>query len=71
VFFNHLGEPRDRSFEDQRYRASGLNLVVAAIIVWNPVHLERAVASLTVQKTEIQPELLAQRSELQKNKALA
>lgn len=27
VFFNRLGEIRDRSFEPQRYRASGLNLV--------------------------------------------
>jgi TnpA family transposase len=26
VFFNQLGEIRDRSFEQQRYRASGLNL---------------------------------------------
>ena len=33
VFFNHLGEMRDRSFVHQRYRASGLNLVVAAIIL--------------------------------------
>jgi TnpA family transposase len=29
VFFNRLGEMRDRTFENQRYRASGLNLVVA------------------------------------------
>ena len=35
VFFNRLGELRDRSFENQRYRASGLNLVVAAIVLWN------------------------------------
>ena len=26
VFFNRLGEIRDRSFEQQRYRASGLNV---------------------------------------------
>jgi TnpA family transposase len=31
VFFNRLGEIRDRSFENQRHRASGLSLVVAAI----------------------------------------
>jgi TnpA family transposase len=31
VFFNRLGEIRDRSYENQRYRASGLNLLVAAI----------------------------------------
>jgi len=46
VFFNRLGELRDRSFENQRYRASGLNLVTAAIILWNTVYLERAVQSL-------------------------
>ena len=40
VFFNRLGEIRDRSFENQRYRASGLNLVVAAIILWNTVYLD-------------------------------
>lgn len=34
VFFNRLGEIRDRSFEQQRYRASGLNLVTAAIVLW-------------------------------------
>jgi TnpA family transposase len=64
VFFNRLGELRDRSFEDQRYRASGLNLAVAAIIAWNTVYLERAVASLSQQKPEIQPELLAHLSPL-------
>jgi TnpA family transposase len=46
VFFNRLGEMRDRSFENQRYRASGLNLVVAAIIPWNTVYLERAIRCL-------------------------
>ena len=35
VFFYRLGEIRDRSFEQQRYRASGLNLVTAAIVLWN------------------------------------
>lgn len=42
VFFNRPGEIRDRSFEQQRYRASGLNLVTAAIVLWNTVYLERA-----------------------------
>ena len=46
VFLNRLGEIHDRSFENQRYRASGLNLVVAAIILWNTVYLERAVQAL-------------------------
>lgn len=46
VFFNRLGEVRDRAFEDQQNRASGLNLVMQAITVWNTVYIERAVAEL-------------------------
>lgn len=46
VFFNRLGEMRDRSFENQRYRASGLNLVTAAIILWNTVYLESSINAL-------------------------
>ena len=46
VFFNRLGEIRDRSFEQQRYRASGLNLVTAAVVLWNTVYLERAAHAL-------------------------
>jgi TnpA family transposase len=49
-FFNRLGEIRDRSFENQRYRASGLNLVVAAIALWNTVYLERAILALRQQQ---------------------
>ena len=46
VFFHRLGEIRDHTFENQRYRASGLNLAVAAIILWNTVYLSRAVTEL-------------------------
>ena len=46
VCFNRLDEIRDRSFEQQRYCASGLNLVAAAIVLWNTVHLERAAVAL-------------------------
>lgn len=49
VFFYRLGEIRDRSFEQQRYRASGLNLVTAAIVLWNTVYLERATKVLRDQ----------------------
>jgi TnpA family transposase len=35
IFFNRLGEVRDRTFENQAYRASGLNLLVSAVIPWN------------------------------------
>ncbi|MGF7192126.1 TnpA family transposase [Robbsia andropogonis] len=46
VFFYRLGEIRDRSYDNQRYRASGLNVVVAAITLWNTLYLERAIAAL-------------------------
>lgn len=46
MFFNRLGEIRDRSFEQQRYRASGLDLVTEAVVLWNTVYLERAVNTL-------------------------
>jgi hypothetical protein len=59
-----LGELRDRSFENQRYRASGLNLVIAAIVAWNTVYLERAVASLSAPGKEIGTDLLAHLSPL-------
>jgi len=35
MFFNRLGELRDRTLENQQHRASGLNLVLAAIVLWN------------------------------------
>jgi TnpA family transposase len=46
VFFHERGEIRDRSFESQAFRASGLNLVVSAIVHWNTVYLDRAVTHL-------------------------
>jgi hypothetical protein len=58
VFFNRLGEIRDRSFEQQRYRASGLNLVTAAIVLWNTVYLDRAISALNATDKPAAPELL-------------
>ncbi len=39
VFIHQLGQIRDRSFEKQRYSASGLNLVTAAIVLWEHINL--------------------------------
>ena len=33
---------RDRIFGNQRHRDSGLNLVIAAIVLWNAVYLQQA-----------------------------
>ena len=59
LFFHRHGEIRDRTFENQRYRASGLNLAVAAVILWNTVYLSRAVAELRSAGEEVPDELLA------------
>lgn len=48
LFFNQLGELRDRRFENQTYRASGLNLLAAAIILWNTRYLEMALADIGI-----------------------
>jgi hypothetical protein len=50
---------RDRTFENQRYRASGLNLTIAAITLWNTVYLSRAVAELRAQGEFLPDTLLA------------
>ena len=49
VFFHERGEIRDGSFESQAFRASGLNLVIGAIILWNTVYLSRVVESLRAE----------------------
>ena len=54
LFFNRLGEIRDRTFENQRHRASGLNLAVAAITLWNTAYLERATLQLAKSR-ELDP----------------
>jgi hypothetical protein len=64
VFLNRLGELRDRTYENQRYRASGLNLVVAAIVLWNTVYLERAVKALRERGEVIPDDLVAHLSPL-------
>jgi hypothetical protein len=64
VFFNRLGELRDRTYENQRHRASGLNLVVASIVLWNTVYLERAVTALRERGQAVSDELLAHLSPL-------
>jgi hypothetical protein len=63
IFIHRLGEIRDRTYENQQHRASGLNLLVTAIILWNTRYLERAVAELR-QVEEIPDHLLAHLSPL-------
>jgi TnpA family transposase len=58
VFFHRLGEIRDRTFENQSFRASGLSLITAAIVHWNTVYLDRAVRQLRTQGATVPDDLL-------------
>jgi hypothetical protein len=63
VFIHRLGEIRDRTYENQQHRASGLNLLVTAIILWNTRYLNRAIAALR-EAEDVPDQLLAHLSPL-------
>ena len=58
VFFHERGEIRDGSFESQAFRASGLNLVVSAIILWNTVYLSQVVESLRAEGHDLPDDII-------------
>lgn len=57
--FTVRGKIRDRTFENQSFRASGLSLITAAIVHWNTVYLDRAVRQLRAQGADVADDLLA------------
>lgn len=59
-----MHQSSDRSYENQRHRASGLNLLVTAIILWNTVYLQRAVDHLRNHGHDPAPSDLAHLSPL-------
>ena len=59
VFFHRQGEIRDRTFENQSFRASGLSLITAAIVHWNTVYLDRGVRQLRARGAAVPDDLLA------------
>src|SRR3954453_18636749 len=59
VFFNRLGQIRDRAYESQLHRAHGLNLLVAAIVLWNSRYLGEAVTALRRHGYGVPDQLLA------------
>jgi TnpA family transposase len=58
VFFYRQGRVQDRSHAQQQVRAQGLNLVVAAIILWNTLELARAIDELRREGVEMRAEQL-------------
>ena len=59
VCFHRLGRFRDHTFEGRQFRASSLNLVVAAIILWNTTYLGRAVDALRAAGETVDESLLS------------
>ncbi len=56
------GRIADRTHEAQQFRASGLNLVIAAIVYWNSTYIADAVAHLRFIGEAVPDELLAHTS---------
>lgn len=59
VAFHRLGRFRDRGVENQQMRAAALNLVTAAIILFNCRYLDRAVGELRRRGTALDPAQLS------------
>jgi TnpA family transposase len=64
VAFHRLGRFRDRGLENQQTRAAALNLVTAAIILFNCRYLGRAVDELRHRGTPVDPAMLSRLSPL-------
>ena len=54
----------DRDREEQQRKASGLNLAIAAISLWNTVYLQKAVTAMEKAGTPVPEEILAHLSPL-------
>ena len=64
IFFHRIGRVRDRSLDSQGHRASGLNLVTAAIVLWNTTYLQFALEELSRRGDAAPPTLLQHLSPL-------
>lgn len=59
IYTNRQGRFTDRSLENQEYRASGLNLLIAAIAYWNTIYMDRAAQHLRSSGVTFDDALLA------------
>ncbi|MFT8723184.1 MAG: Tn3 family transposase [Acetobacter malorum] len=64
IFFHRTGRIRDHGLQAQGHRASALNLVASAIVLWNTTYLEAAMRHLERQGRSIPPNLLQHLSPL-------
>jgi TnpA family transposase len=59
VFFNREGEFRDRTLDNQSFRASGLSLLVAIMVYWNTIYLTEAVRHARSLNVSVPDEFLS------------
>ncbi len=64
IFFHRTGRLRDHGIQAQSHRASALNLVAGAIVLWNTTYLEAATRHLHQQGRPIGPDMLQHLSPL-------
>jgi TnpA family transposase len=64
VFTFKQGRVADRGHDARQFRASGLNLVIAAIVYWNSTYIADAVAHLRAQGRQVPDKFLAHTSPL-------
>lgn len=64
LHFYRLGEGRDRSLEAKLNKASGLNLIIAAIALWNTAYLSAIIDDFKAEGWEITDEQLSYLSPL-------
>lgn len=62
IYTFRQGQVIDRSHEAQQYRASGLNLVIAAIVFWNSTYMADAIAHLRSQGESVPDSLVTNTS---------
>jgi TnpA family transposase len=64
VFFHRIGRIRDHTLQAQSHRASALNLVAGAIVLWNATCLEAVRQHLDRSGKPVRPEFLRRLSPL-------
>ena len=64
IFFHRIGRIRDTGLQAQGHRASALNLVASAIVLWNTTYLQAAKRHLDGSARPVPPDLLQHLSPL-------
>eukprot|EP00456_Euglypha_rotunda_P067176 TRINITY_DN58081_c0_g3_i1.p3 TRINITY_DN58081_c0_g3~~TRINITY_DN58081_c0_g3_i1.p3 ORF type:complete len:162 (+),score=31.18 TRINITY_DN58081_c0_g3_i1:379-864(+) len=64
IFFHRIGRIRDHALQAQSHRASALNLVAGAIVLWNTTYLQAARKHLANLGRPVSPDLLQHLSPL-------